>query len=364
MASALIKRQKKSFRALGLMSGTSLDGLDIACVEFTRGSKWSFKVIDAVTLPYDKELRTALERAHTLPGDELMKLHAVYGKYLGKACRNFVIRRKIRKIDLIASHGHTIFHQPARGFTFQLGDGSAIHAEIGIPVVFDFRSLDVQLGGEGAPLVPVGDRYLFSSADVCLNLGGIANVSMEIRGTRKAFDLCFCNMALNFLAREAGGDYDRNGQLASLGNVNPALLYRLEGAYDAVRSKRLSLGREIFEQTIQPLLTNRGISLNDRMRTTIESVAIELERSLPPFRKPLQILTTGGGAHNPVLVSVIKQRLGSKASVKLPSPEIIDFKEAIIFAFLGVLRLRKEINVLSSVTRARRDSCSGVVIAD
>lgn len=346
------------------MSGTSLDGLDIACVEFARGSKWSFTVVDAVTLPYDKELRSALEKAHTLPGKELMQLHAEYGKYLGKACRNFIIRSKIRKIDLIASHGHTIFHQPARGFTFQLGDGSAIHAETGIPVVFDFRSLDVQLGGEGAPLVPVGDRYLFSSADVCLNLGGIANLSMEIRGQRKAFDLCFCNMALNFLAREGGSDYDKNGQLASLGNVNPTLLDWLESAYDTVRSKRLSLGREIFEQTIQPLLIHRGISLNDRMRTAIESAAIELERSLPPSRKPLQILTTGGGAHNPVLISVMKQRLGSKANVKLPSPEIIDFKEAIIFAFLGVLRLRNEINVLSSVTRARRDSCSGVLIAD
>lgn len=346
---------------LGLMSGTSLDGLDIACVEFTLTKRWSFRVLEAATIDYSEKWERKLSTAHTLSGESLIELHSAYGRFLGEQCVDFIRRRKLKKIDAIASHGHTIFHQPAKHFTFQLGDGPAIHAVAGLPVISDFRSLDVQLGGEGAPLVPMGDRLLFASADSCLNLGGIANVSMEVRGKRKAFDLCFCNMALNHLARKAGLPYDRDGRLAGQGSVIPRLLKQMKVAYALVRRKRSSLGREFFEQAIQPLLDNEKLPLHDRMRTVCESVAEEIETALIHDARNVHMLTTGGGARNGFLIEVLRNRLAGKASVVLPSSEIIDFKEAIIFAFLGVLRLRNEVNVLSSVTRSQRDSCSGVL---
>lgn len=346
---------------LGLMSGTSLDGLDIACVEFKLGKRWSFRVIDAATMEYPDKWESRLSTAHTLTGESLLELHSAYGRFLGEQCADFIRRRKIKKIDAIASHGHTIFHQPSKRFTFQLGDGAAIHAVAGLPVISDFRSLDVQLGGEGAPLVPLGDRLLFASADSCLNLGGIANISMEIKGKRMAFDLCFCNMALNHLARKAGMPFDRHGSMAGKGNVVPLLLEQLSVAYKLVRRKRSSLGREFFEQAIQPLLDNEKLTLPDRLRTACESVAEEIDAALSENTPNVQMLTTGGGARNRFLIETLRSRLAGKASVVLPPKEIIDFKEAIIFAFLGVLRLRNEVNVLSSVTRSQRDSCSGVL---
>ncbi len=351
-----------TYRVLGLMSGTSVDGLDIAYVEFTYAKRWGFQLLASETVGYSRKWEGRLSSAHKLSSENLAELHSQYGRYLGEQCMEFMDRHSIRSVDLVASHGHTIFHQPSRGFTFQLGDGTALHATTGIPVVFDFRSLDVQLGGEGAPLVPVGDRLLFASADVCLNLGGIANLSMEISGERRAFDLCFCNMALNFLAKEAGKSYDRHGKKASKGSVDGDLLEALGDVYATIRKKRKSIGRELFEKSVRPLLTNRKIRLADRLRTVCESVAQEVEDALPPASRNLQILTTGGGALNRFLIEVIRGRLQGKGVVALPAREIVDFKEAIVFALLGVLRVRNEINVLRSVTRACRDSCSGIVI--
>ncbi len=351
----------KTYRVLGLMSGTSLDGLDLALVEFTAGKRWQFHLIASSTQSYTKTWEDKLATAQNLSGADLVALHAAYGAYLGKQCEAFMHRNKIRTIDAIASHGHTIFHQPDRGFTFQLGDGQAIHAATGFKVISDFRSLDVLLGGEGAPLVPVGDRLLFASYDVCLNLGGIANLSMETKGERKAFDLCFCNMALNHLMKETGKSFDRNGTLASRGEVDQDLLVDILSAYQRIQKKRKSLGREYFEQAMQPLLENKRIALANRLRTVCESVAIEVAGALPASEKELKLLATGGGALNRFLIELMQERLNGKARIILPAKEIIEFKEALIFAFLGVLRLRGEVNVLKSVTRARRNSCSGVV---
>lgn len=352
----------QKYRILGLMSGTSLDGLDLACVEFKAGRRWSFRVIDAETTDYSAKWKQRLAQAHTLSGEELLSLHAAYGKYLGEACKDFIKRNRIRHVQAVASHGHTVFHQPGRRLTFQLGDGAAIHAVTDLPVIYDFRNLDVQLGGEGAPLVPVGDRLLFASADVCLNLGGIANISLELKGKRRAFDLCFCNMALNHLIKEAGSEYDRDGRLAAKGTVVPSLLDQLTTVYASVRKRRNSLGREFFEASVQPLLDQRKFALSDRLRTVCESVAEEIDLAIPRGSRNLQMLSTGGGARNKHLVEVLRGRLLGKAAVVLPPDEIIDFKEAIIFAFLGLLRLRQENNVLRSVTRSRQDSSSGVLI--
>lgn len=352
----------KKYRMLGLMSGTSLDGLDLACVEFTFSRRWTFRVLEAEVLPYNTKWSKRLAGAHNLSGEDLLALHGSYGRYLGEACEKFIRKKGIKHLDGIASHGHTVFHQPDKSFTFQLGDGGAIHAATGHPVIYDFRSLDVQLGGEGAPLVPAGDRLLFASADICLNLGGIANLSMEVKGRRRAFDICFCNMALNHLAKEAGKGYDEDGRMASKGNVIPELLDELTKAYEKVRKKRKSLGREFFEKAIQPLFDQPDYYVKDKLRTVIESITDEIERAIPAKSINLQMLTTGGGAWNRYLIDSLRDRLSGRVAVILPSRRIIDFKEAIIFAFLGVLRLRNENNVLSSVTQSRADSCSGVLV--
>jgi anhydro-N-acetylmuramic acid kinase len=352
----------KRFHAIGIMSGTSLDGLDLAYCRFKKKKNdWDFEIKAAQTLNYNAEWKSKLKSAHQLTGEELMKLHADYGRWIGDRCQNFIKQNKIEKLDLIASHGHTVFHQSHNRFTFQLGDGNAIHAKTKIPVVFDFRSLDVQLGGQGAPLVPVGDRYLFSEYDVCLNLGGIANLSMEKNKERVAFDICFANMGLNFLAASRGLDFDRGGSIARKGKVNEGLLKSINKFYGSFREKRPSLAREHFEKGLVSLLWKKNLSVEDKARTFCESIALEITQVLPKESK-INMLVTGGGAKNKFLIEVIASKLNERTTVTIPDPVTIDFKEALVFAFLGVLRWRGKKNVLKSVTKAKRNSSSGVII--
>jgi anhydro-N-acetylmuramic acid kinase len=356
--------KKNKYQVIGLMSGTSLDGLDIAhCELICEKGKWRFNIHSAITLRYTSYWKKKLSTAHLLSSEDLLALHAEYGTYLGRCTRQFVATQKIKKIDFISSHGHTIFHQPDRKFTFQLGDGNALHAAAGLPVVFDLRSLDVTCGGQGAPLVPIGDRYLFHQYHICLNLGGISNLSMEIKNQRKAFDICFVNMGLNYLAAEAGKEYDKDGVLASKGKVNTQLLSQLNKAYQTFRKKRPSLGREGFEKTIQPLLNNKRIPLPDRLRTFSESIAEEIAATIPaPNGAPLKLLATGGGALNSFVIQLLREKLKNKAEVIVPERKIIEFKEALVFALLGTLRVRNEVNALKSVTGASKDSSTGVTI--
>ncbi len=345
------------------MSGTSLDGVDIAFCKFSfKKNKPSFSIEASKTFRYSDHWKSKLSEAHLLSGEELMQFHSGYGKFLGQLCNQFIEKNEIRNVDLIASHGHTVFHQPDNKFTFQLGNGNEIHAATQLPVAFDFRSMDVALGGEGAPLVPVGDKFLFSEYDVCLNLGGIANLSIDVKGERKAFDICFCNLALNHLALKAGKDFDAGGKLASIGSVNERLLNSLDIIYSRNQKKKPSLGREGFEKQIQPLLDDESIPLNDRLRTVCESITNEISFAIPYARKRTKLLVTGGGAHNKFLIELIQQKLQEKTKIIVPDKTIVNFKEALVFAFLGVLRLRNEINVLKSVTGASRNSCSGVLI--
>jgi anhydro-N-acetylmuramic acid kinase len=265
------------------------------------------------------------------------------------------------RADFIASHGHTIFHQPQKGFTYQLGSGQALQTSSGLPVVYDFRSLDVLLGGQGAPLVPIGDRHLFGDFDVCLNLGGIANLSLERGKDRIAFDICFCNSGSNLLIAEIGKSFDDKGQRAATGEVNSKLLNQLQKLYGKLRAKRPSLGRELFEASFKPLLENSGISLEDKLATWTESAAIEIITSLPADKKVF-VLCTGGGAFNSFLMSRILHHASDNVSLIIPSDEVVKFKEALVFAFLGVLRVRGEVNCLKSVTGARTNSSSGLLV--
>lgn len=344
------------------MSGTSLDGLDIACCTFAKKEKgWQYSIEVADTIRYPTSLKKKLNTAHILQGQDLMHLHHEYGKYLGEQVKKFVQTNALRNVDFIASHGHTIFHQPGKGFTFQLGDGHALHAAAGIPVIFDFRSLDVAKGGQGAPLVPMGDQLLFSTHDVCLNLGGIANLSREVSGKRIAFDICFANMGLNYLMQEINKEFDKDGALAAQGEINGTLLTALSKRYERFRTSRPSLGREGFERYFQPLLKNTRINLKDRLRTFTESIALEIATAIGKS-KTQSVLLTGGGALNSFLLYRLVECCGDENMLVVPDEEVIKFKEALVFAFLGVLRFRNEINTLKSVTHAISNSSSGVMI--
>ncbi len=344
------------------MSGTSLDGLDIACCVFNKkASGWQYTIEKAVTLKYPAAWAGKLATAQNLSGEKLLELDAAYGKYIGKACRDFITRHKL-KVDFIASHGHTIFHQPKNGFTCQLGSGQAIYVTSNIPVVSDFRSLDVLLGGEGAPLVPAGDKFLFNDYDVCLNLGGIANLSAETKQGRIAYDICFVNMGLNYLAAKAGKAYDANGEMASEGQLHQPLLKDLNKVYNSTRKKRPSLGREIFEKQIQPLLDNEVIPLQDRLHTFSESSAIEIASAITAHKPGSKVLCTGGGAFNAYLITRVLELSEDRAQLIIPEDEIVKFKEALVFAFLGILRIRNEVNCLKTVTNASRNSSSGLMV--
>lgn len=352
---------KNNYKVIGMMSGTSLDGLDIAYCEFEeKNGQWNFSVTQSAVIRYPGALKEKLTTAHKSGSADFMALDAELGRFLGKNVKQFIEKNRVAP-EFVASHGHTVFHQPQRGFTTQIGNGNAIHAATGLPVICDFRSLDVALGGQGAPLVPVGDKLLFAEHDICLNLGGIANLSADIKGERKAYDICFCNMTLNYLMASIGKEYDKGGEMSSSGEIDQPLLKDLGTLYRSIRKKRPSLGREMFENSVIPLLKKRKIPLEDKLATCTESTAIEI-MSAAAGMNGKSMLCTGGGAFNSFLISRILEHAGDNVSIIIPDDAIIKFKEAVVFAFLGVLRTRGEVNCLSSVTGASRDNSGGVMI--
>ncbi|MBZ0206691.1 MAG: anhydro-N-acetylmuramic acid kinase [Flavobacteriales bacterium] len=342
-------------RVIGVMSGSSLDGIDLALCHFAlNGKQWSFTVEAARTVPYDAAMRQRLLEATSGDALELARLNRDIGIAIGQGCRQML---QAHSADLIASHGHTIFHQPDEGLTLQVGSGAHIAALSGLPTVCDLRSLDVALGGQGAPLVPFGERMLFPDHKAFVNLGGIANISVHHGKQPVGYDVCPCNQALDLLAAEAGKPYDADGALARAGEVDLELLAKLNALPFYAQAPPRSLGREWFEEKMKPLITTKA-PLENRLRTVTEHVALLIARELDNA-KVETALFTGGGAHNGFLIERIAA-LG-KAKPELPSAELINYKEAVIFAFLGLMRLRGEVNTLASVTGASRDSIGGAV---
>lgn len=344
------------YQVIGTMSGTSLDGLDLAAVEFTRiQDKWAFSILAAETYTYSGEWEDKLKKAPSLSGGHLMELHTAYGRFTANRINRFINTHKLQPA-LIASHGHTVFHQPEKAFTFQLGHGASIAAETGITTIADFRSGDVALGGQGAPLVPVGDRLLFHEYDMCLNLGGFANISFELNGERLAFDICPVNIILNDLAMRMGKQYDAGGELGRTGKVRDQLLSRLNHL-DFYREKPpKSLGREWLENCFIPLLEETTLPAEDKLRTLYEHIAIQIAGV---SKTTGSMLVTGGGAFNTFLLERIREHMSCE--LVLPSETLVNYKEALIFALLGLLRHLGEINCYSSVTGAKRDSSTGVI---
>jgi anhydro-N-acetylmuramic acid kinase len=344
------------YLVVGTMSGTSLDGLDIAAVEFINyDNQWEFSVLAAETVAYSSEWEEKLKASPSLSGEQLIELHSSYGRYSGQEIKKFLQKHGLAPA-LIASHGHTIFHQPEKGFTFQLGNGASIAAETGIATVADFRTGDVALGGQGAPLVPVGDRLLFVDYESCLNLGGFANISFEQNGKRIAFDICPANFILNDLAQKSGWPYDAGGELGRSGKVNQELLEQLNQLAFYRQSPPKSLGREWMDDYFMPLMSAVEIPISDQLRTAYEHIAMQISNASPGSGK---MLVTGGGAFNTFLVERLKNYLDCE--IAIPHAEIIQFKEALVFAFLGLLRFLGEINCYASVTGAKRDSSAGVI---
>ena len=340
--------------AIGLMSGSSLDGLDIALVRFhEKDDKYGFQILAAETLPYPEYWTQQLSEAFHKQPEDLVQLDNEYGRYLGEQVLSFAQKHNVQP-DFVASHGHTIFHRPEEHYTLQIGDGAELANACGFTIVNDFRSEDVSKGGQGAPLVPIGDKLLFGDYEICLNIGGIANLSYDEDGKRIAYDLCIANQALNHLAQMKGLEYDKDGALARNGEVDHSLLKKLNNLPFFLQEPPKSLGREFFETYQKDLL--KDLSVEDMLATFVEHIALQIAIPISLLPKG-KILCTGGGARNQYLIERLQAR--TKHEVVVPEKQIIDYKEALVFAFLGLLRLEGKTNVLSSVTGAASDSCSG-----
>ena len=347
-----------TLQSIGLMSGTSVDGLDVCCATFRRSDqgRWTFHIDAARGYDYPPELRQTLQsQVQSMSAREFVAFHSAYGMFLGERVNDFMAEFGVRP-QLIASHGSTVFHEPAKRIMFQIGDGAAIAAQTRIPVVSDFRRLDIMLGGQGAPLVPVGDNLLFADYDYCLNIGGFSNISYRQGESRIAFDISPVNYVLNHYCRPLGLSYDKDGALAQKGTVDEALLQRLDALDYYARPYPKSLGREWVESQVFPLLDRCGLSTEDLLRTYVEHCARQLARVTEPGKR---ILVTGGGAYNRFLVKRMEALSG--CSLIVPESTIVEFKEALIFAFLGVLYMVGQPSCLSSVTGAATDNIGGML---
>lgn len=347
-----------TFHAIGLMSGTSLDGLDICFAKFQKENAiWKFDILQAETLPYSLLWEEKLKDSIHITSEDLLALNSEYGYYLGEKVSQFIAKHCLQEIDLIASHGHTVFHQPKLRFTLQIGDGRGIKILNNIPVVYDFRSQDVLMGGNGAPLVPIGDELLFSEFDACLNIGGFSNISTRHEGKRIAFDICPVNIVLNKYTEVLQKKFDEDGNFARNGKVNEMILKSLNALPFYKENHPKSLGIEWVNQNIIPLLENE--TRENILATFTEHAADQIAKIFNHYHFK-NVLFTGGGTYNSYLIERIKNK--SSTEIIIPEPKLIDFKEALIFGFMGVLRMNNEVNVLSSATGSSADHSSGLIV--
>ncbi len=351
------------YKVLGLMSGTSLDGLDMAyCHIWNHNGQWKFDIKESESIAYDAGWQSKLKNSIYLPADELLMLHNTYGIWLGRQAKEFAEKFTL-DVDFVASHGHTTHHQPNKGFTFQIGSGQHLANESGLKVVCDFRTNDVALGGQGAPLVPIGDQLFFIEYDFCLNLGGISNISFDRNGKRIAYDIGLANMILNHITRKIGLEYDKDGTLAKGGSINSKMLEKLNHLEFYQLDFPKSIGYEWFIEEVVPIVASTEDSLENLLHTAVHHICAQVaaQINLHALKDANTLLVTGGGAFNTFLLQTLQEKLGVATKVIVPSNTLIENKEALIFALMGVLRIENQINVMCSVTGAKRDSSSGVV---
>jgi anhydro-N-acetylmuramic acid kinase len=356
------------YNVIGLMSGSSLDGLDIcfAQIEETRG-KWSAQILKADCYPYDAQWTSNLRKATQLSVPEFLRLHTAYGRYTAELVHRFIEQNELQhKVHFVASHGHTVFHEPEANTTFQLGDGASIAAVLGLPVISDLRSLDVALGGQGAPIVPIGDKLLFGDYDLLLNVGGIANITIQKPdNSYVAFDISVANQALNFLAQKKGKEFDESGSMAASGKL-------IENAIDALSNEEYyqkavpkSLSNEKAVNMVQAFIENDNYSVEDRMHTMVHFIAERIKQSIllhlpEEALAGKKLLVTGGGAFNNYLMQVLSDNLALLGiELTIPDTGIVAYKEALVMALIGTLRWREEVNVMAAQTGATKDSVGG-----
>ena len=347
----------KNYNVIGVMSGTSLDGLDIVYVKFTQNESWSFKIINSKTYKYEDSTTEILNEISRKSIKEIKEIDVEYSKKLAKMINEFINEFSINKIDFVSSHGHTAIHDPSNLITYQMGNLSTLSKEINQKVICDFRVQDVKLGGEGAPLVPVGEKYLFHEYDSFINLGGFANISNHKGESLIAYDICPVNIVLNNLSKKIGKDFDDKGSIASSGKLIINLYEELEKLEYYQSSPPKSLGIEWVDEYIFPLINKYfDYPIEDLLNTLSNHIANQISNNLKNLDK---VLVSGGGAYNDYLIHLIRSKTDSE--IVIPSKNIIEFKEALIFAFLGVLRLLNINNCYSSVTGASKDHCSGKI---
>lgn len=344
------------YYVIGIMSGTSLDGIDLAYLHFKKNDVWTYDIICAETIGYTSTWETRLREGIHYNSSELECLNSDYTKILAVVINDFIKKHQVTRIDAVCSHGHTILHQPDNDMTLQIGNLKCLANLLQQKVVCDFRVQDVKLGGQGAPLVPIGDELLFSEFKYCLNLGGFSNVSMRLDGKRIAYDVCPVNIVLNHYVKETGKAYDDGGKIAASGNIHVELLNKLNALEYYQLSAPKSLGLEWVQSQVFPLIDSYELEVTDVLRTVVEHCAIQISAQLHAKGR---VLITGGGMYNSFLIDRLKVISGRE--IYMPENHLIEFKEALIFGFLGVLKLRDEVNVLASVTGAVKNHSSGVI---
>jgi anhydro-N-acetylmuramic acid kinase len=351
------------YYVIGTMSGSSIDGLDIAYCRIEEvGGKWNFEIEEASCIEFDEQWKQKLTNIAHASAKELLLTHAEFGHWMGKNIHQFIEEHNLtHKVHLIASHGHTVFHEPALGMTFQMGDGASIAAETQLPVVSDLRNLDVALGGQGAPIVPIGEQLFWSDYQYFLNIGGISNLTIQLADKFVAFDVCPANRILNLIANEMGMAFDKEGIEASKGSIKDDLLNELNDLDYYQKPYPKSLSNQFGLEVIFPIIQKYAISNQDKLRTMCEHIAHQIAESIAPGESQ-KMLVTGGGAFNTFLMKLISEKLLTKnVEVVIPDSKLIQYKEALVMALIGTLRWREENNVLSSVTGASRNSVGGAL---
>lgn len=359
----------KNYHVLGVMTGSSLDGVDIVYTKITASEKkYSYEILmtDCVKMPAKWKLRISqlvLQNAVTY-----LKTSAFFGQFLGEILLDFITRNQIEnQLDFIASHGQTIFHQPENKFSSQIGDGSVIAAITGFPVICDFRSVDVALGGQGAPVAPIANKLFYPEYSLFLNLGGIGNLAANINGKYVAFDFTAVNLILDKIAKELELEYDDEGKIAAFGNFSETLFDSLNHSIYYNKSYPKSLSGGWVSKVMLPIISRSPLSHADKLHTVVYHVAYQLKNAISmieakeniSFSKNDKMLATGGGVFNRFLMQIIQEKIG--VSVTIPDHQIIKFNEAVLMALMGVMRVRQETNIMSSVTGATYDTIGGAI---
>ncbi len=360
-----------TYKVIGLMSGSSLDGLDIVFAHIIEArGKWTCDLKVADCLPYDKEWEERLRGAAQLSAIDYCQLDADYGHYLAEKIEEFVEKHDIHmQMDLIASHGHTVFHKPLQQMTAQIGDGAAIAAKMNVAVVSHLRNFDVALGGQGAPLVPLGEKLLFPEYKLFLNFGGIANISFHEETDVQGYDICPANSILNALAEREGYAFDEGGKIAASGVISRKLLQELNSLPYYKEKSPKSLGNDYGKEVILPLIDKYELDTKDKLATYVAHIVEQVEQNVSqllidqnPLTSDFKMLVTGGGAYNHFLIKQLKDQLQTHGvEVIVPEKEIVEYKEAIVVALLGALRWRENNTTLPSVTGASRASIGGAL---